>query len=332
MGSGKSFRREDKRAIPRGPGPQASRAAILSRQSETRHQPAPAWTWITGEDALVKACLDMLHGIPGMYPIFGIKLEIQVRQSKTEDYPVLVYYGAEASDRHEGLHETDMRDGFAMSPDSLKWNVTKTTRFKTEWHELLTRTLLGQPEMQMARQDFFAEQEKLAKQQDEQAREAQTKRTSLVARLRNQVATPMTEPADLPIAEKARPQRRQKPEYPEVDHISELIDGDICVFYHYSGTTLKTCEGDKRQLVVRISGLKDENHPMFRASQLNVFAFLDEVVEEPENPKLETEMQREGQAFRVWLREEGILNTPQQSTEGEPSGNVVGTATELSTS
>ena len=93
MGNGKSFRREDKRAVARGP---ADQAAIAARQAEGRNkqQQAPAWEWITGETELVQACLDMINGKAGLYPMFGIQMAVEERQGNTENYSVLVYCDA----------------------------------------------------------------------------------------------------------------------------------------------------------------------------------------------------------------------------------------------
>lgn len=329
MGSGKSFRREDKRAIPRGPGNQD---AIASRQAEGRNkkQEVPEWKWITGEAELVQACLDMLNGEPGLYPMFGIQMAVEERQGNTENYSVLVYCDALYGEEGQNLCGA-LRPGFAVGVHQLAWNINEGTKWKSADHELFILAILVQPEMQMARQKFFEEQQAAEEERKRRTQEAQAQKPALIARLRSQLIQPKaTDPVAEP-AEEARSQCRQKPEYPEVAHISKLItNDDICVFYHPSGATLKTCEGEKKQLVVRISGLKDETHPMFRASQLNVFAFLDEIVEEPENPQLDTEMQREGQTFRAWLREQGILND--RIPQGEPSGNVVGTVVECSAS
>lgn len=328
MGNGKPFRREDKRAIPRGPGNQD---AIASRQAESRNktQQAPDWEWITGEAELVQACLDMLHGKAGLYPMFGIQMAIEKRQGDTE-YSVLIYCDALYGEEGQNLCGA-LRPGFTVSTNLLTWNINEGTKWKSSDHELFVLTLLSQTEMQVARQKFFEEQQAAEEERKRRAQEAQAQKPALIARLRSQLIQPKAVDLVAEAIAEVRPQRRQKPFYPEVDHISKLITNDgICVFYHDSGAILKTCEGEDQQLVIRISGLKDETHPMYQASKLNVFAFMDEVYDEPEEPALETEMQRTGQAFRVWLREEGILND--RVAQGEPLGNVVGTATELSAS
>lgn len=328
MGNGKSFRREDKRAIPRGPGNQD---AIASRQAEGRNkkQEVPEWKWITGEAELVQACLDMLNGEPGLYPMFGIQMAVEERQGNTENYSVLVYCDALYGEEGQNLCGA-LRPGFAVGTHLLTWNINEGTKWKSADHELFILAILVQPEMQMARQKFFEERQAAEEEHKRRTQEARAQKPALIARLRSQLIQPKATDLVAESAEEARPQRRQKPEYPEVNHISELItNGDTCVFYHSSGAVLKTCEGDG-DLVIRISGLKDETHPMYRASQLNVFAFMDEIDDEPENPQLATEMQREGQAFRAWLRNEGILND--RIPQGEPSGNVVGTVAEYSAS
>lgn len=329
MGNGKSFHREDKRAVARGTGNQD---AIASRRAEHRNKgrEAPAWEWITGETELVQACLDMMHGKVGLYPMFGVQMEVQERPGNNETYSVLIYWDALYGDEGQGLCGA-LRPGFAVSTHLLAWNINEGTKWKSADHELFILAILVQPEMQMARQKFFEEQQAAEEERKRRTQEAQAQKPALIARLRNQLIQPKaTDPVAEP-AEEARPQRRQKPFYPEVDHISKLItNDDICVFHHTSGAILKKCEGEDQQLVIRISGVKDETHPMFRASQLNVFAFLDEIVEEPKNPQIDTEMQREGQAFRAWLREQDILND--HVPQGEPLGNVLGAALESSAS
>jgi hypothetical protein len=272
----------------------------------------------------------MLNGEPGLYPMFGIQMAVEERQGNTENYSVLIYCDALYGEEGQNLCGA-LRPGFAVGVHQLAWNINEGTTWKSTDHELFVLTLLSKPEMQIAREKFFEKQQAVEEERKRRTQEAQAQKPALIARLRSQLIQPKATDLVAESAEEARPQRRQKPEYPEVDHISELITNDgICVFQHTSGAILKTCEGDQGRLVVRISGLKDESHPMFRASQLNVFAFLDEIVEEPENPQLDTEMQREGQAFRAWLRNEGILND--RAPQGEPSGNVVGTVVECSAS
>lgn len=288
--SDKNFIRRNKRAD----NVHADPRAIQARQHETVRQPAAhQWSWITERSAVEDACLDILRGKPGLYPIFGIQLHVELRDGDGEQYPVLVYsdakYGADGQDLCGLIHP-----GFSMAPAVLTWTIGPKTKFKTPDHELLTRTLLSQREMQLARATFAEEvravEREAARAQREAIKQAAVARNDRLAKLREAGAGTTVKKLPPPV----------------LGSLSEILSagwGTIEV----DGLTILVCRAEKgERTVVRLKNVP-EDHPMAEAAAANLYAWQDALGYADDSP---TEVERTGKALlsyrmRMYLR--GLL-------------------------
>ncbi|MFA6608389.1 MAG: hypothetical protein WCT07_00535 [Candidatus Paceibacterota bacterium] len=321
MSNGKTFRRDASvRADPQAIISRRASAEGHSYRHDANIPPPVKWQWITERDALVKACLDILNNKPKLYPIFGIQLHVEMRKGNDADYPVLVYTDALFGEEGQYLFG-QLKSGFAMSPSHLAWIINEGTTFKTPDHELLTLTLLSQPEMQEARDIYFEKQE-------EDRRNAEIEKIDRIQQLRNQVG--LKPLANQPPTVVGANYQKKTLEYAEFKTINQVLGNEIGIFRFDSGEVLKLCPVAHGNMVIRIQQVKDERHPMFEVARRNVCIWPSHLAMKETGEVLEGMKLLEREA-RVWLREQfriaGIALTQQlQQTQ---VNTTMGTGGEL---
>ena len=235
----------------------ADSRAVQARRAVTNTR--PQWTWITGYDEAVAACLAILQGKPGLYPVFGIQLHVESREGKEENFPILVYTDAKYGNEGQNLCG-NIRPGYWVGVSFLLCNPKKVT-FKNVQDELLMLTLWAQPEMQEALAMYFEEKDHEQQMQDNAQRELLN---TLRRRVMPSVAKAKPEEKSEPVAKKPK----VKIDYPPFEKLSDIFNNSIGVFKHHSGVTIKVCES-KYGLVVRASACRDEEHPVFGFAKHN---------------------------------------------------------------
>ena len=235
------------------------RSAIESRRANAegrppRHVPPsiPDWEWITDKAKTEQACLQILRGEPGLYPIFGIQLHVEERQGNNEKFAILVYTDAKLGEEGQNLCG-NLREGFWIGVKDLLANPAEK-EFKTADNELLTLTLLGQPEMQIALGMFKKERAaawKRAQEEEAKARQAaEENKKDLIAGLRNKVIGTGGTPAT----------SKKKPSYPVLDSIKEILTAQ-CGEIECDGLTILVCESTGQDPAVRLKKVP-KDHPM----------------------------------------------------------------------
>ncbi len=232
---------------------------VDSYRHEKKRRSSPFGGWITEESDVQIACLDILRGKPGKYPIFGIKLHVEMRDSEDGEYPVLVYtdalYGVDGQNLF-GL----IRPRFIMSPAMLSWTIGENTRFRTEAHELLTRVLLAQPEMQVARELFAREQVETELKREQTERKIQKEgRANLLVQLRGK-----------PVDERQEP----KPKIatpPVLDSLREVLTAKWGTIAH-DNLTILVCRSQNGAILVRLKEVP-EVHVMAEVAEKNIFIY-----------------------------------------------------------
>lgn len=305
-------------------GPRADPRAIQARRGDTHVSTWPPQ--IKGEEPLRDACVDMQHAIPKKYPIYGLGLEIELRDGDEGSYPVLVFHGTETGHELEGV----IRPGFAMSTVMLGWTISQNVRFKSESHEILVRYLLDKPEMVWAR-DYVKAQAR-AEAQVAAKKEAARRGSVLEALRAKQGTTPAVKPAtDSDNNQMARPKKSRGPKIDRsvLENLKDILTVSDGVIEH-DGCTIMVCQGGRNasrgwNTVIRITRAA-EGHPMGEAHRRALAVHqtslhhLDNVGVDQSDEKavLRRKMQD-------WLRSElmksGVTLAPPPTTEAVPKGN-----------
>lgn len=169
-------------------GVRADPRAIKSRQRDVGGQrpTTPSWSWTKPGEPTERACMHILQGKVGMYPIFGVQLAVEERHNKEETFPALVFYGAKPDPEGLGLCGA-LKEGFWIGVSELHRDPSQG--FKDEEREILIQSLMLQPEMQFSVGEFRKEQsaarEAERQQREEQQQKMKEKRQKLLANLRN---------------------------------------------------------------------------------------------------------------------------------------------------
>lgn len=302
--------------------------AVRSRQHEAHSAPpAPSWEWITDKEKLEAACLDILRGKPGLYPIFGIQLAVEERTSHGETYPVVVFCDAKYGEEGQGLCGL-IKPGFFMSPGQLTWTIGKDTKFKSQKHAALTLALLIQPEMQLAREQFAREEKEKerARRQEEADAKRQTSqaREDLIAKLRDKlVQGPATE-TGTPVKSEAKDTVRV---------LSDILSATSGAIEH-DGITIFVTRAPEKGYAVRVKNVP-EGHPLEEVARKNIFALQDALHyadDRTSAPADRTGNSLLGYQLRTYLRgelmKEGVILTPPTEGSAHPNGNGAHTAPE----
>jgi hypothetical protein len=303
------------------------RRAVESRRANAEGRPArhvPEWDWIESGKPAEMACLRMLRGESGLYPVFGIQLYVEEKMGGDEKFAALVYTDAKFGDEGQNLCG-NLREGFWIGVKSLMGDPAKKN-FKSPDHELLTLTLLGQPEMQVAL-SMFKEEERVARTSAIEGKK------NLIAGLRNKVLggnSSATSPA---------PAGSKKPAPPTLGSITEILTASWGTTDH-DGLTILVCYGHggrNAPLVVRLKNVP-EDHPMRGVATKSIFVRQDSLqyaddLDPPTNE--DSEVCRLAYALRTYLRgalmANGVILTQPVRAEGRPHknggaqlGNVLG--------
>ncbi len=254
MSNGKNFMRHD-----RTDSSTADPRAVQSRQRETR-KPTQSWDWVTEKSELVTAYRNMLHGKVGLYPVSGVQLEVVIRGTEGNEYPVLVYYDALYGADGHGLCGM-IQSGFWMNTEVLTWAIGPNTKWTSDDQEMLTLTLLAQPEMQVAREQFARERFEAERSREQAKRKMVDEgRANLLAKLRAD-AGGNTE------------QKQAKAEPLLLGSISEILTA-ACGTIAHDNLTILVCRGPQGGNVVRIKDVPN-GHDMTEVAMKNVFAHQD---------------------------------------------------------
>lgn len=285
--------------------------AVQARRSTV--DTSPQWSWITGHDETVAACLAILQGKPNIYPMFGIQLQVEVREGKEEDFPVLVYFDAKYGDEGQNLCGK-LREGHWIGTSTLLRNPKNMT-FRNIQDELFTLTILAQPEMQEALAVY--------REEVNQHRQAQeTEQRELLNNLRSRVmpsAAPVTT-AVKPVEKPELTAKKAKPVYPTFAKLSDILGDSIGVFNHPSGVAIKVCN-HSLGLTVR-AHTQDEKHPVYAFAKGNQFLRQVDVAKGSFEPYPGEGFVSEKEQFMDWVHEQ---------LETEDAGNKPVAAPEVTT-
>lgn len=222
------------REIPRGGNRAvADRGAIASRRGEQgghndNHSKSNIVTEVTDPNTLAMFCKDIANGVAGQYPIFGLKLSVQMKKVEDVVFPALFFWGTFNSD-----HPINMvvRPGFFLSVTALFRNPNKVV-WKSAAEQALSLELLLKPEFLAA----------ITAVRNEQAE--QREKDALVAK------------EYLKGLEESLQKVKQKP--PVLTSLSEVMSVRWGTFQHTSGAELLVCfgkhnPGKPAPIVVRVS-------------------------------------------------------------------------------
>jgi hypothetical protein len=290
--------------------------AVNSRQRESIHRQAPTWSWITERSAAEAACLDILRGKTGTYPIFGIQLYVEDRPAGDQSFAALVYHDAKLGGDGQNLCG-NLRSGFWVGVKSLLVDLKRG--FKNENEELFILTLLAQPEMQTAIG--------LYKKEEQEARvRAATMKKNLLASLRSKVIDGK-HPATTRVETAANPD--EEAGLGSITGILTATHGSI----EYDGLTVYITTAPEGGYAVRVKNAPD-GHPMCEiASKPGIFAHQNALMysDDAETERSEwTAAQHLGYKLRMYLRSQlmdaGMSLTPPVTTGKTTSnGNSVHT-------
>lgn len=274
----------------------ADNKAIMARRNEAQVQ---TWSWITGKEALEAACLDLLRGVPKLYPMFGIQLLVEMRQGAESEFPVLVFHDALYGEEGQKVCG-QIRPGFWVPANKLGYRAFKQGAFKSPSEEILVLALLNQPEMQVARAKFFAEE-------DSKQQALFQKRDTLLAELRAKVA-PILGMSREPSVSEVPSAPKTKIVYPTFLSVKQILDDGIGVFQPTAGVTIKVCNS-LDGLVIRVQ-TRDEAHPAYGFSKNNLYFTQMDVVKGMVPTIPDEKFIEEKVMFMDWLQD--LLETGDQ--------------------
>lgn len=302
-------------------GATADPRAVASRQHEVeRRQPANTWdgTWITGQDAIEKACLQILRGVPGRYPIFGIQAKVVIHEGERESFAALHYFDAKYGDEGQNLCG-NLREGFWIGVRDLLKDPSKG--YKSDDHELFTLALISQPEMQVAiglfREEEAARRAEEKRRDEEAKRERATNRANALEKLRAKMdagnaevnpRAPATEnQGDAPVHADRKVAR------PTLNSIRDILPPTTSGTVEYDGVSFLVNNGPQNHIVVRVKNAP-EGHEL--KDVMNVYARQDALIFSADRPgtEPETDNAKKSKFLRDWLRaalqKEGVSLTP----------------------
>jgi hypothetical protein len=307
-----------------------ARRANAEGRPARNHQPEPSWTWCKPGEPSERACLQILRGEIGMYPIFGLQLSVEERGRENDKFSALVYYGALDGPDGQNLSGV-LKDGFWIGTKELLRDPS--LGFKDEDREVLILTVLGQPEMQFALSEFRQEQARareadaLRRQQEEE--KMTEKRKSVLATLRQQQSEVVSAPVKGSEPSGGLSQKRQKPDRPQLARFGEITmaqEGTIT----WNGLELYLAKAPQGGTAIRLK-MAPEGHEFEEIARRNLFVLQNAIIYADDRPS-ENPQQYQGNdalryRFRMWIRQElqknGMTLLPPADYESH-SGNGAG--------
>ncbi len=324
----KSHTRNERNSDPRST--ETRRANAEGRRPTRSHQQERSWTWYKPGEPSEQACLQILRGELGMYPIFGLRLSVEEHKGVDGKFSALVYYGALDGADGQNLSGT-LSDGFWIGTKELLRDPS--LGFRDENRELLILTLLGQPEMQFALGEFRQEQARAreadALRRQQEAEKMAEKRRSVLATLRQQHSEGVSTPMKSSEAAGAQSQKRQKSDRPPLARFGEITmaqEGTIT----WDGLELYLAKAPQGGTAIRLK-MAPEGHEFEEIAKRNLFVLQNAIIYADDRPS-ENPQQYEGNdalryRFRMWIRQElqkeGMTLLPPANYESH-SGNGAG--------
>lgn len=246
----------DRRSVRADPRAMQSR----QRDAATKVQTAEV-DWIKPGEPTERACLQIRQGKLGRYPIFGLKLKVEERRGRDEIFPALVFYGAKPGVEGLGLNEA-LKEGFWIGVSELDNDPSR--EFKDELRATLILTLLAQPEMQLALDEFRREQaaaiEAEQHRRQEQERKMAENRQKLLANLRKQFGTSEAAPAT----------EKMATAFNSIEDMLTATSGSI----EDDGITIYITRAPENGYAVRVKNVP-EDHVLSEVAKKNIFALQD---------------------------------------------------------
>lgn len=316
-----------------------------ARASAEGRQPraVPEWDWIPDGKSAEEACLRMLRGEMGLYPIFGIQLAVEER-GWDQKFPALVFYDALYGPEGKGLCGA-LRSGFWVGVSDLLLDPTRG--FKTEDRELLILTMLSQPEMQLALATFRKE---LADERQARQRQQEENRARLLSALRQQFGNnnppPTAEPAEANTpATIGEPAKGKKAMRPQLGRMADILTASTGSFT-YEGIELYVAKAPDGNNAVRLKSTP-AGHTFEEIAKKNIFVLQSALMYKGDRPSCNPASYEGNELLRfqlrTWLREalqkDGVTLHEPVDFDGEnvgtngaghhqdetPRGNALGT-------
>lgn len=322
--------RQDRRASDRNNrGPVADPKAVRSRERDVR--PAtPAWKWITERSEVEQACLNILRGATGRYPIFGIQSWVETHRGEDgEEFAALHYFDAKLGDEGQNLCG-NLREGFWIGVRELMKDPAKG--YKTTDHALLALAFISQPEMQMAiglyREEEFRKRKEARQREQEAERERSVRAAAAVEKLRAKLRNAESAASTPVKAEDSKP-KKEKPAI-LLEHLKDILTATKGQIEHDDVTIFLT-GAPEGGIAVRVKNAP-EGHPMSEVARKNIFC--DQSVLRYAGDHVDAPTAWEGNAqlryeLRTYLRGElmasgVILTPPTESGHTNGHGSMLG--------
>lgn len=179
-------------------------------------------------------CKDIANGIPGRYPIFSLKLSVEMRAGKEEAFPALYFHGTYGDHPITSV----VRPGFFVGVGSLFRNPNKV-EWKSAEEQALSLTILSKPEFAAALATVRVEQaEKRKAEEEDRATKARVYLESLQTAFQ-QNSKPLVEASTQPTVVT----KQAKPTPPVLKNLADVMTARWGTFQHVSGVVLLVCFG-----------------------------------------------------------------------------------------